>query len=99
MYLVHTELQHSGSALLTAAAAHAVAQVDGVEHASVHPDARPYPVLALYARARSVTEAAGLAAQAWHTAAAREGLGGWSIVRIRAYRIGSPGDQEEVDRG
>ena len=96
MYLVHTELQHSGSELLTAAAAHAVARVDGVEHASAHPDARPYPVLALYTRARSGTEAAGFAAQAWQTAAAREELGDWSIVRIRAYRIGPAEDREEI---
>ncbi|MEV0911235.1 hypothetical protein [Streptomyces hokutonensis] len=68
-----------------------------MEHASAHPDARPYPVLALYTRARSVTEAAGFAARAWHTAAAREQLGNWTIVRIRAYRIGPAGDHEEAD--
>ncbi|MEU5307911.1 hypothetical protein [Streptomyces sp. NPDC021562] len=88
MYLVHTELNHASGAPLTAAAAHAVAQADGVEHATVHPDARPHPVLALYTRARSAADAASVATQAWHAAAARERWEDWTIISIRAYQIG-----------
>ncbi|MEV5317697.1 hypothetical protein AB0K92_08525 [Streptomyces sp. NPDC052687] len=68
--------------------AHAVAQADGVEHATVHPDTGPCPVLALYTRARSATDAAVVATRAWQAAVARERWENWTIVSIRTYRIG-----------
>lgn len=88
MYLVHTELKHSSGAPLTVAAAHAVAQADGVEHATVHPDSGPHPVLALYTRARSAADAAVVATRAWQAAVVREQWENWSIVSIRTYQIG-----------
>ena len=96
MYLVHTELKHSSGAPLTAALAQAVAQVDGVEHATVHPDTRPHPVLALYTRARSAADAAGVATRAWQAVAARQDTESWTIVSIRAYEIGPAADEREL---
>ncbi|MEV7124408.1 hypothetical protein [Streptomyces sp. NPDC093260] len=81
-------MKHSSGAPLTLEAAHAVARAEGVEHATVHPDTGPRPVLALYTRARSAVDAAGVATRAWQAAAAREGWEGWTVVSIRAYRIG-----------
>ncbi len=87
MYLVHTALHHPEGVPLPAAAAVAAACLDNVEHASVHPDARPHPVLALYIRAGSLTAAAAVAADAWHTAAAQGPMEGWAVVRIRAHLL------------
>ncbi|MER7759591.1 hypothetical protein [Streptomyces sp. NPDC097619] len=99
MYLVHVELHHPGGGSPPPAAAVAVARVAGVEHASLHPAERPYPVLALYARCRSLADAAGFAARAWQEAADGTGWADWTVVRLRALAFAQVGDVPEGPEG
>ncbi|WP_156727725.1 hypothetical protein [Streptomyces apocyni] len=68
--------------------------MDQVEHVSVHSDTQPYPVLALYTRARSHLAAVAVAVDAWREARAQPEFDGWRVVRVRAIRIGAEAKAE-----
>lgn len=72
MYLVHLVLAPPGDAPLPAAIRQILEATapDVLEHVSVHPQARPHPVIGLFLRLASLNEAEVTAKQIWERAAA-----------------------------
>jgi hypothetical protein len=87
MYLVHVHvLPWSPDDELPSSKAEIVAEIfhgrHGLEHVSVHADARPYPVIGLYVRAASLRDAEETAAAMWrHVSATHPRLCDWTFVR------------------
>ncbi|MEU5041315.1 hypothetical protein [Streptomyces griseorubiginosus] len=58
---------------------------DVLEHVSVHPQARPHPVVGLFLRVTSLNEAESTAEDIWFRAAAVcPQLAGWRLHRAEA---------------
>ncbi|MFC1410940.1 hypothetical protein ACEZCY_15500 [Streptacidiphilus sp. N1-12] len=89
MYLIHLQLGSPGLCDLpeqTAAWVYSAAGSDeGVEHVSLHADARPCPVLGMYLLAESLEQAEARAAAVCRRAlAVRPELRGWVLGEVRA---------------
>lgn len=92
MYLVHLRLRSAGRRELPGEAAGwvraAARTADGVEHATLHPHALPYPVMGVYVLAERIEQAEDQAARACRRALAdRPELQGWQLVDAQAPLI------------
>ncbi|MEU3859267.1 hypothetical protein AB0F03_18135 [Streptomyces sp. NPDC028722] len=87
MYLVHLAIAPSGDASLPAEIRQMLEATapDVLEHVSVHPQARPHPVIGLFLRVASLDEAETTAEQIWVSAAAVcPQLAEWCLRRAEA---------------
>lgn len=84
MYLVHLAIAPPGDALLPAEIRQMLEATapDVLEHISLHPQARPHPVIGLFLRVSSLNEAETTAEQIWeHAAASYSQLADWCLRR------------------
>lgn len=92
MYLVHAALRPGqGSRLPPDLAAHIRSLArphEAVEHVSVHPDAKPDPVIGIYLLTERMAEAEENArALCGRAVAALAALQGWSVLRVEVPLI------------
>ncbi|GGS81712.1 hypothetical protein GCM10010253_65480 [Streptomyces badius] len=90
MYLVHLTLAPPGVSPLPAETGRVLAAraPDVLEHVSVHPRARPHPVVGLFLRVASLEEAETTAERIWERAAAAcPQLAGWHLRRAEVPLI------------
>jgi hypothetical protein len=84
MYLVHLALAPPGDALLPADIRQLLESgaPEVLEHVSVHAQERPHPVIGLFLRVDTLSEAETTAERIWaHAAAASPQLVDWSLRR------------------